>query len=47
MQELFACLKNAGVPGDWRHILDQIGMFSYTGLSKAQVQVGMCLPLCG
>lgn len=40
VQELFACLKNAGVPGDWQHILNQIGMFSYTGLSKPQVQVG-------
>eukprot|EP00892_Ulva_mutabilis_P012667 jgi/Ulvmu1/9773/UM056_0013.1 len=37
-KELFACLKSAGVPGDWQHILNQIGMFSYTGLSKPQVQ---------
>lgn len=46
MQELFACLKNAGVPGDWQHILNQIGMFSYTGLSKPQVQVRIFLMCC-
>lgn len=28
--------KNA--PGDWSHIVKQIGMFSYTGLTKAQVE---------
>ena len=32
-QEL-ECLKTSG---DWGHITDQIGMFSYTGLSTAQV----------
>ncbi|KAJ5729470.1 Aspartate aminotransferase [Penicillium malachiteum] len=27
-----------GTPGNWEHILTQIGMFSYTGLSPAQVE---------
>lgn len=27
-------LKALGTPGNWDHILTQIGMFSYTGLSS-------------
>lgn len=38
MQELHASLVALGTPGDWQHILNQIGMFSYTGLSKPQVE---------
>ncbi|KAF5863017.1 Aspartate aminotransferase [Aspergillus alliaceus] len=30
-------LEELGTPGDWSHIEAQIGMFSYTGLSKAHV----------
>ena len=30
-------LENINTKGDWSHIERQIGMFSYTGLSKAQV----------
>ncbi len=26
-------------PGTWNHITDQIGMFSYTGLSSAQCEI--------
>lgn len=37
LQELFKALKARGVPGDWQHVLDQIGMFSFTGLTKPQV----------
>jgi len=29
-------LEKLGTPGKWNHITDQIGMFSYTGLSQAQ-----------
>jgi len=29
-------LESLGTPGTWNHITDQIGMFSYTGLSVAQ-----------
>jgi aspartate/tyrosine/aromatic aminotransferase len=29
-----ARLPAVGAPGDWNHILKQIGMFSYTGLTK-------------
>ncbi|XP_077992943.1 aspartate aminotransferase, cytoplasmic-like [Glandiceps talaboti] len=30
-------LKALGTPGTWNHITDQIGMFSYTGLTTKQV----------
>ncbi|ORY09534.1 aspartate aminotransferase [Clohesyomyces aquaticus] len=30
-------LEEMGTPGTWNHITDQIGMFSFTGLSEAQV----------
>lgn len=35
-QLLFDGLKQKGTPGTWDHIINQIGMFSFTGLSKAQ-----------
>ncbi|PHH87452.1 hypothetical protein CDD83_8862 [Cordyceps sp. RAO-2017] len=31
-------LEQLAAPGSWNHITDQIGMFSYTGLSEAHVQ---------
>ncbi|TDZ35818.1 Aspartate aminotransferase [Colletotrichum spinosum] len=34
---LRAKLEELGTPGTWNHITDQIGMFSFTGLSEAQV----------
>jgi len=34
-KELTETLKT---PGDWRHILNQIGMFTYTGLSESQCE---------
>eukprot|EP00906_Rhabdomonas_costata_P015817 RCo022693 len=37
-EELFAELKRLGTPGDWSHIVKQIGMFSYTGLTPAQCE---------
>lgn len=33
---LFAEMTTLGTPGSWTHITSQIGMFSYTGLNKAQ-----------
>lgn len=30
-------LEELGTPGKWNHITDQIGMFSYTGMTEAQV----------
>jgi aspartate aminotransferase len=30
-------LEEMGTPGTWNHITDQIGMFSFTGLSEKQV----------
>ncbi|TEA19420.1 Aspartate aminotransferase [Colletotrichum sidae] len=34
---LRAKLEELGTPGTWNHITDQIGMFSFTGLSEAHV----------
>eukprot|EP00741_Cyanophora_paradoxa_P010996 tig00020553_g10630.t1 len=34
---MFDELKALGTPGTWDHIVSQIGMFSYTGLTEAQV----------
>lgn len=31
-------LQELATPGNWDHITDQIGMFSYTGLNEAQVK---------
>lgn len=31
-------LEAMGTPGTWNHITDQIGMFTYTGLTKPQVE---------
>ncbi len=31
-------LAKLGTPGSWKHVTDQIGMFSYTGLTKDQVR---------
>ncbi|CAJ2501847.1 Uu.00g047000.m01.CDS01 [Anthostomella pinea] len=36
-KELRAKLEELGTPGTWNHITDQIGMFSFTGLSEKQV----------
>lgn len=32
-------LQKLGTPGKWNHITDQIGMFSYTGLSTKQCEI--------
>ncbi|KAI9799349.1 MAG: Aspartate aminotransferase, cytoplasmic [Piccolia ochrophora] len=34
---LRAKLEQLGTPGTWNHVTDQIGMFSFTGLSEKQV----------
>lgn len=36
---LYDELVRLGTPGTWNHIVDQIGMFSYTGLNEKQVQI--------
>ncbi len=33
---LRSALERLGTPGTWGHITSQIGMFSFTGLSKEQ-----------
>lgn len=35
-KSLYEKLKMLGTPGNWEHIIKQIGMFSYTGLNQAQ-----------
>lgn len=37
--DLHTELVRLGTPGDWSHIVEQIGMFSFTGLNPAQVQL--------
>ncbi len=39
---LFAALQEVGAPGRWNHILEQIGMFSYTGLTKVHLRSPLC-----
>ncbi|KAL6544297.1 Aspartate aminotransferase 3, chloroplastic [Orobanche gracilis] len=36
-QQLFDALRSRGTPGDWSHIIKQIGMFTFTGLNQDQV----------
>ncbi|KAJ5379168.1 hypothetical protein N7509_012287 [Penicillium cosmopolitanum] len=36
---LRAALEKLKTPGDWQHLTDQNGMFSYLGLSKEQVDI--------
>ncbi|KAL6702382.1 hypothetical protein ACN47E_002348 [Coniothyrium glycines] len=36
-EALYNELLQLGTPGSWKHIVEQIGMFSYTGLSTKQV----------
>jgi len=36
--QLYDALQARGTPGDWTHVLKQIGMFTFTGLNKEQVQ---------
>ncbi|KAL2202799.1 aspartate aminotransferase [Sarocladium strictum] len=38
-QALYDELLRLGTPGDWSHIIEQTGMFSYTGLSERQVAI--------
>ncbi|XP_033214547.1 aspartate aminotransferase, cytoplasmic [Belonocnema kinseyi] len=35
---LYERLLKLGTPGSWEHIVNQIGMFSYTGLNETQVK---------
>ncbi|XP_004291203.1 PREDICTED: aspartate aminotransferase, cytoplasmic [Fragaria vesca subsp. vesca] len=35
--QLFDSLRAKGTPGDWSHIIKQIGMFTFTGLNPEQV----------
>ncbi|KAJ7336719.1 Golgi Transport [Desmophyllum pertusum] len=35
---LFNKLKELGTPGTWNHVVDQKGMFGFTGLNAKQVE---------
>mmetsp|Transcript_21362 Transcript_21362/g.36400 ORF Transcript_21362/g.36400 Transcript_21362/m.36400 type:complete len:418 (+) Transcript_21362:78-1331(+) len=35
---LYDSLKRRQVPGTWNHVVDQIGMFTFTGLNRAQCE---------
>eukprot|EP01133_Synstelium_polycarpum_P007376 gene7376-8595_t len=37
-QELYDAVVALKVPGSWKHIIEQIGMFTYTGLNPKQVE---------
>ncbi|XP_050397592.1 aspartate aminotransferase, cytoplasmic [Patella vulgata] len=37
-QLLYEKLRSLGTPGTWEHVIKQIGMFSFTGLSLRQVE---------
>lgn len=37
-KHLHEALVRKRTPGDWSHILNQIGMFTFTGLTKKQVE---------
>ena len=37
--KLRSAIEKMGTPGQWNHITDQIGMFSFTGLSKNQCEL--------
>lgn len=36
--KLSEALKANSTPGNWDHVLNQIGMFTFTGLTKDQVK---------
>lgn len=37
-EQLVAGLKKEGSTHNWQHVIDQIGMFCFTGLKPEQVQ---------
>ncbi|KAJ4877336.1 hypothetical protein Rs2_42354 [Raphanus sativus] len=37
-KQLYEAFQARGTPGDWSHIIRQIGMFSFTGLNEKQVR---------
>ncbi|KAK6236851.1 hypothetical protein SCA6_012188 [Theobroma cacao] len=37
-QQLYDALCNRGTPGDWSHIIRQVGMYTFTGLNEEQVR---------
>lgn len=36
-RQLFDALCNRGTPGEWSHIMRQVGMYSFTGLTEDQI----------
>lgn len=48
-KKLYDGLVRLETPGDWSHIVNQTGMFGYTGISKAQIErlEGQCYAMFG
>lgn len=44
-KQLLQALKEVGVPGTWDHVVHQIGMFSFLGVSKVGT-FSFCLASC-
>ena len=44
--QLLQALKDVGVPGTWDHVVNQIGMFSFLGVTKvgSSCAAHACLP---
>jgi len=38
-KDLYAALKDNGCPGSWEHVMNQIGMFTFTGMKPKQVGI--------
>ncbi|XP_022754576.1 aspartate aminotransferase, cytoplasmic-like isoform X4 [Durio zibethinus] len=36
-QQLYSALCSRGTPGDWSHIIRQVGMYTFTGLTEEQI----------
>ena len=44
-QKLYNALVKRDTPGKWNHITDQIGMFSFTGLTRNSLFISQQLTL--
>lgn len=45
-QKLYDCIVENKTPGDWSHLLKQIGMFTFTGLSRMKLRFVSQLTYC-
>ena len=44
--QLLQALKDVGAPGTWDHVVNQIGMFSFLGVTKVRSSIAAqpCIP---